>query len=71
MKPKPYGSVPKMSMTAFAPTRVRERKMRRGTSGAGWRDSIRTKAATRTADPERKRIVRRSPQPLLGASTTP
>ena len=44
--------------------------MRSGTSGAGWRDSISAKAATSTAEPASGRIVRTSPQPAPGASTT-
>ena len=66
----PTASVPARSITAFAPTSVRERKKRSGTSGARWRDSISAKAASSTAEPASMRIVRVLPQPTFGASTT-
>jgi hypothetical protein len=44
--------------------------MRSGTSGAGWRDSITAKPATRTAEPASGTIVRTSPQPAPGAWMT-
>jgi hypothetical protein len=47
----PNAAVLKTSMTAFAPTSVRERKMRSGTSGARWRASITMNAASRAAEP--------------------
>jgi hypothetical protein len=48
-------------MTALAPTVVRERKMRSGTSGAEWRDSISAKDAEqrRRAREEKQRLHRR------------
>jgi hypothetical protein len=66
----PTATVPISTVRAFAPASVRERKMRSGTSGAGWRDSISTKAATSRAEPASGRIVRMSPQPVPGALTT-
>jgi hypothetical protein len=57
-------------MTALAPTIDRRRKMRSGTSGACWRDSISTKAASKTAEPARSKIVCVDPQPAVGASTS-
>jgi hypothetical protein len=66
----PTATVPIRIVRASVPARVRERKMRSGTIGAGWRDSISAKAATSTADPASGRIVRTSPQPAPGASTT-
>src|SRR4029450_9807174 len=50
----PYGSVQKTSITALAPTIDRRRKIRSGTSGAGWRDSISTKATSRAAGPAKR-----------------
>src|SRR5712692_8538935 len=44
--------------------------MRSGTSGTWWRDSISAKAARSRADPASGRIVRASPHPARGASTT-
>jgi hypothetical protein len=61
---------PMRSITAFAPTSVRERKIRSGTSGARWRDSISAKAARSAAEPATRRIVCRLPQPVSGASTS-
>ena len=66
----PTATAPTRSITAFAPTSVRERRMRSGTSGAEWRDSISAKAARSTAEPARRRIVWASPQPTSGASTS-
>ena len=66
----PTATAPIRIVRASAPARVRERKMRSGTSGAGWRDSISVKAATSTAEPPSGRIVRTSPQPAPGASAT-
>jgi len=66
----PTATVPIRIVRASAPARVRERKMRSGTSGAGWRDSISAKAATSTAEPANGRIVRTSPQPAPGAPAT-
>ena len=66
----PTATVPIRTITAFAPTSVRERRMRSGTSGARWRDSISAKAARSTAEPTSGRIVRTSPQPTSGALTT-
>jgi hypothetical protein len=56
-------------MTAFAATIVRRRKIGSGTSGARWRDSITTKAASRAAEAARSRIVCAAAQPASGAST--
>jgi hypothetical protein len=66
----PTATVPIRTVRASAAASVRERKMRSGTSGARWRDSISVNAATSTAEPASGRIVRRSPQPAPGASTT-
>ena len=66
----PTATVPTRNITAFAPTSVRERRKRSGTSGARWRDSISAKAARSTAEPANRRIVWTSPQPTSGASTT-
>ena len=66
----PTATVPIRTVRASAPASVRERKMRSGTSGTGWRDSISPKAATSTAEPVSGRIVRTSPQPASGALTT-
>jgi hypothetical protein len=63
-------SVPKRSITAFAPTSVRERRKRSGTSGAPWRDSIRANAARSAAEQAKRRIVRTSAQPTCAASTS-
>jgi hypothetical protein len=57
----PTASAPLRSITAFAPTSVRERRNRSGTSGVRWRDSISAKAARSTAEPANGRIVRTSP----------
>ena len=66
----PTATVPIRTVRASAPASVRERKMRSGTSGAGWRDSISAKAARSRAEPASGRIVRASPQPTSGALTT-
>ena len=66
----PKATVAKRSMTALAPTIVRERKMRSGTSGAGWRDSIRAKAPSSAAEPAKRSSVCADVQPVAGASTT-
>src|SRR5215831_7796407 len=66
----PTATVPIRIVRASAPARVRERKMRSCTSGAGWRDSISAKAATSTAESASGRIVRTSPQSAPGASST-
>jgi hypothetical protein len=66
----PKATVPNTSITRLAPTIVRERNMRRGTSGAGWRDSMSANITSRAAEPARRRMVCGSPQPVSGASTT-
>jgi hypothetical protein len=58
------------SITALAPTSVRERNTRSGTSGAQWRDSTSAKPASSTPEPATSRIVCRLPQPTSGASTS-
>ena len=67
----PEPTAPNRSITAFAPTSVRERRMPSRTSGSGWRDSITAKIARRAAAPVKRRIVCGLPQPASGASTTP
>jgi hypothetical protein len=66
----PTATVPISAVTASAPASVRERRMRSGTSGARWRDSISAKAARSTAEPVSGRIVCASSQPTPGASMT-
>ena len=66
----PIATVPIRTVMASAAASVRERRMRSGTSGTWWRDSISAKAARSRAEPTSGRIVRTSPQPTSGALTT-
>ena len=66
----PSRAAPAVSRTRLPPTRVRERKIRSGISGATERVSIRTNAAIRAAAAAIKAIVCSPVQPTSGASET-
>jgi hypothetical protein len=53
----PSRAAPAVSRTALPPTKVRERKIRNGTSGATERASIRRNAAIRATEATSEAIV--------------
>ena len=56
--------------TTFAPVRVRSRKIPNGTSGAPWRSSIATNAASSATASASSVTVWVEPQPADSASTS-
>src|SRR5438067_13174449 len=54
----------------FAPVSVRERKMRKGTSGDAARDSMKAKTASNPAATASRPTVWKEPQPAFCASTS-
>jgi hypothetical protein len=65
----PQAIMPNRSIGRLPPTSMRDRNIRRDTSGAAERDSMRTKIATSAAVPASSPIVRALVQPTMGAST--